>query len=289
MLENLGILAAFGAMLFWGIGDFYIQKTTRRLGDVEALFFIGLFGSIALLPFVFGNLSSVFSNSNLVLTLFFLGVSTLFVSIVNFQALKEGKLSVVEPILELELPVTIILAIIVFKEQLSLVQFLLSALMFLGIVLISVSKANIKSRQFLERGVLLAVATAVGTGFINLFTGSLARISSPVLAIWSAWTVFAIFCFLYLFHKKGVQKIVDDAKDFRNIVLAESFFDTAAWVLFAVSMVNLPISLSTAITESYPAIAVLLGILVNKEVVKAHQFAGMGLALTSSVALALLV
>ena len=108
MFENIGVIAAFGAMLCWGFGDFYIQKATRKLGDVEALFFIGLIGSVILFPFVFKELPFVFSNYNIMLALFFLGFVTLVVSIMNFQALKEGKLAIVEPILEFELPVTMV-------------------------------------------------------------------------------------------------------------------------------------------------------------------------------------
>jgi len=49
MLET-GIIFAFGAMLFWGFGDFLIQRTTRKIGDIETLAFISIFGSIGLLP-----------------------------------------------------------------------------------------------------------------------------------------------------------------------------------------------------------------------------------------------
>ncbi len=285
MIE-IGVLAAFCAMIFWGVGDFFIQKTTRRLGDVEALFFIGVIGSVVLFPLVFRELPNIFSSSNISLALFLLGFSTLIVSIINFQALKEGKLAIVEPILELELPITMIFAFVLLQERLTLLQIFFSAVLFSGIMLISISKTKFKSSHFLEKGVLLAVATAFGFGFLNLFTGHVARTTSPLLAIWSAWTVFAMFCFIYLLYKKGLPRIISDAKKSRNIILAESIFDTFAWVFFAVAMVSLPISLATAIAESYPAVAVLLGIVINKELVKTHQFVGMGIALFSSVVLA---
>ncbi len=289
MLENLGVLAALGAMLCWGFGDFFIQRTTRKLGDIEALFFIGLFGAVVLLPFIYGELPFVFSNSNILAALFFLGFSTLVVSIVNFQALKEGKISIVEPILELELPITILFAFFLFSEALSPVQLTLSAGVFLGVLLISVKKFNFKSKHLFEKGVLLAFVTAAGFGFINVFTAGMVRWTSPLLAIWSAWTVLAAFCLAYLLHKKGLARVVNDAKRWRGLVLAESVLDTAAWVFFAIAMVSLPVSLATAITEGYVAVAVLLGILINRESVRTHQFVGMGVALLSCTALALMV
>lgn len=80
-----------------------------------------------------------------------------------------------------------------------------------------------------------------------------------------------------------------DAVKQKKIILAESIFDTLAWVFFAIAMVEIPVSMATAISESYPAIAVLLGILVNREIVKKHQILGMIIALISSVALAMLL
>lgn len=208
MFTNIGVLAAFGAMICWGIGDFYIQKTTRKLGDIEALLFVGIAGSIILFPFVFKELPFVFSNYNIAMALFFLGFVTLVVSIVNFQALKEGKLSIVEPILEFELPVTIVFSIILLQEKLTLIQLCISAVLFAGILLLSFSKFNFKAKHLLEKGALLAIATAIGMGFLNYLTGSIARQTSPLLAIWSAWTVFALFCLAYIQKRidKNVQR-----------------------------------------------------------------------------------
>ncbi len=38
MIIELSILFAFCAMICWGFGDFLIQRTVRKIGDVEALF-----------------------------------------------------------------------------------------------------------------------------------------------------------------------------------------------------------------------------------------------------------
>ena len=93
MLFELSILFAFCAMLFWAFGDFLIQRSTRKIGDLESLAIIGIIGSIMLLPFVFHDLKLIFSTQNVVL-LSVLGVFTFVTSILNFEALKEGKLSI---------------------------------------------------------------------------------------------------------------------------------------------------------------------------------------------------
>lgn len=56
MTTTVGIGLAFVAMLCWGIGDFWIQKSARKVGDVEALFFITAFGALTLSPFAYKNI-----------------------------------------------------------------------------------------------------------------------------------------------------------------------------------------------------------------------------------------
>ncbi len=63
-MVNISIFAAIGAMLSWGFGDFIIQKGIKKIGDMEVLAWIGVFGSIGLIPFVWRDLSVVLERSN---------------------------------------------------------------------------------------------------------------------------------------------------------------------------------------------------------------------------------
>jgi|GEM_PF-4617325 3-methyladenine DNA glycosylase Mpg len=47
----LGVLLALGALASWTVGDFFIQRTSRKLGIWKALFFITILGAIVLFPF----------------------------------------------------------------------------------------------------------------------------------------------------------------------------------------------------------------------------------------------
>ena len=48
----LGIIYAIAAMLSWGVGDFLIQRASRKIGIWQTLFFIGLGGFLGLFPFL---------------------------------------------------------------------------------------------------------------------------------------------------------------------------------------------------------------------------------------------
>ncbi|MEK6902933.1 MAG: EamA family transporter [archaeon] len=111
-----GVLFAFAAMICWGVGDFLIQRTVRKIGIVEGLAVIGIVGTVGLLPFVWNDLQIIFQPENASLLLG-LGVVTFIAAMFNLYAYKIGKLSVVEFVLEIELPVTVILGIVFFPRN----------------------------------------------------------------------------------------------------------------------------------------------------------------------------
>jgi uncharacterized membrane protein len=57
---------------------------------------------------------------------------------------------------------------------------------------------------------------------------------------------------------------------------------------FAKSATLIPIGLTTAISESYIALAVLLGLYFNKEKLRYHQFIGIGIIIAGVIALSYL-
>lgn len=68
-MATLGIIFALGALLSWGFGDFFIQKTVRAVGDLKTLFLIDAIGALVLLPFIWGELPITLSNPSHVLLL----------------------------------------------------------------------------------------------------------------------------------------------------------------------------------------------------------------------------
>src|SRR3990167_4921201 len=86
-----GILFAFLALIFWGFGDFLIQKSTRKFGDWETLFVISIFGTIILFPFIFKDLASLFPFNREFWILIGVSLIILFAAILDFEALRKFK------------------------------------------------------------------------------------------------------------------------------------------------------------------------------------------------------
>ena len=126
MTISVGIGLAFVAMLCWGFGDFLIQKSTRKIGDWETLFVICAFGSLILLPFVWKDIPATFAN-NKGLWILLAGSAILFIAaLLDFEALKKGKLAVVEPIWSFEVPASALLAFFILGEKVDLLQIVLN-------------------------------------------------------------------------------------------------------------------------------------------------------------------
>jgi len=285
MSLEFGMVFAFLAMVSWGVGDFLIQRTTRKIGDLQSLTFVGIIGSIGLFPLALNDLSLLFYPSNFLLLLF-LGIVTFIIGYLDFEAVRVGKLSTIDVVIELELPITIIFALMFFKEALSFEQFFFISVIFIGIILIAI-KSFARGKLRLERGVFIAVIVAIGMGVINFLTAASSKTISPIMAIWIPWVIYTIFCLVSLYIVKGFSKFTANAKKFKFLILVMGIIDTSAWLFYAFAVFKNELSIITAITESYPVIAVFLGTWFNKEKINWYQYLGAGMALVSSFALAL--
>lgn len=282
-----GILFAFGALLCWGFGDFFIQRNVRKIGSWKALAFIGVSALIFLFPFIYKELPLLFSSSRDITILTLGSIVMLSASLFDFEALRRGKIAIIEPIYGVEVPVVVGLSIGIWGEHLSFVQLILIGAVFLGIVLAITEHHNNLHyhKRIFEKGVILALVGAIGMGLGNFIVGVASQTISPLLAMWFIHGLLGIFCVIYLIFKKDL-KVVSDFRNNRNIILVMCIFDNVAWICYAFATTLIPISITTTITESYIVLAALLGVVFNKEKLKPHQFIGVAIAIVSVIVLA---
>ena len=284
MLET-GIIFALGALLFWGFGDFLIQRTARKFGDWETLFVISFFGVVILTPFIYNDVFLLKDNTLFLL----LGVSItlLLAAILDFEALRRGKLAVVEPVYALEVPVTAIFAFLVVNESFEIFQLALISLIILGLVLISLRTYHFSRKKWLEKGVLLATVGTIFMGASNFLVGFGSRITTPLLTNWFMSVFLSAVSIYYIFSSKRLNKLVNDFRKNKKLILSVSMFDNFAWISFAIAASLIPIAFAMVVSESYIALAALLGFIINKEKLLVHQ--KLGLCITFSCAAILIL
>lgn len=286
---GVGIGLSFVAMLCWGFGDFLIQKSTRKLGNWETLFVMTAFGAIILLPFVWSRLGEIFTigmNDQLVL----IGAAVILfaAALVDFEALRQGKLAIVEPIWSLEVPMAAFLAYILLGERISLVQMVLIVTLISCLILVGLKEKHIRFSLFLEKGALIAVLGAILMGGANFFMGWGGRVTDPLIINFVTDTFIAVLTGGYLASRGRLKSSFRHVKNNYGVLLPMSIADKVAWLAFVFAMTLAPIAVATALSESYIIIAVLLGLLVNRERLHAHQHLGLIGAIIMAVILAII-
>lgn len=277
------ILLAFGAMFGWGIADFLIQKTTRKIGSLETLFYLTFVSSFFLLPFVISYLPKL-TTANLIF-LSMLGVITFASGYLFMRALKIGKLAVIETITTIELPLTIALGCFFFKETLSQLQLIFILFLFIGVILISVDFKKIKSQYFLEKGSLFALLTAIIVSLVNFLMAYGAKEIDPLVTLWLPWLVSGLICGAIIYGQKDKQFWKKSLLNWR-LILAVMIIDCLAWLFYVLATIKNDLSITISISESFIVIAIILGIVFNKEKITKPQVLGALLAISASVAIA---
>ena len=287
MSASVGIGLAFVAMLCWGFGDFWIQRSVRKIGNWEALFFITFFGAVILFPFAFKNVPALISGpTNTLIVIGALCVVLFFAAILDFEALRVGKLSVVEPIWSFEVPVSAFLAFFILAERISFFQGILIAALLVGLALVSLKNKFQIHKLLLEKGTILALFGAVMMGAANFFMGWSARVSDPVMANFLSDLFIAIVTGAILIFSGKFKQTIRDIVSNKKILLPMSISDKAAWLAFAFAMSLAPIGVAVALSESYIIISVILGLVLNREKLHFHQKFGLVTAICAAVVLA---
>ena len=282
----MGILFAFGALFAWGLGDFLIQRSARQFGKWAALFYVTAIGAIALLPFVWGDLKVVFSSPDDLFILLITSVIILFAALFDFEALRAGKLSVIEPIFAFEVPITVGLAAIILGERLMPAQYLLMVLLLIGIFLVATRHFHHYRTIHLEKGVWAAVFATIGMGVINFLFGVAAREISPLMINWFTSVFLAVATLIAIIGKSDTGQLKRDWHSSKRLITSVGIIDNLAWVFYAYATLYIPIAIATGISESYIALASGLGLMLNREKLKPHQFFGLILAVMAVITLA---
>jgi len=287
MTAGTGIALAFVAMLCWGFGDFLIQKSARKLGDWETLFIITLFGSVVLLPFAWHSLPHLFSAGAPVFGILSLAcIAILAGALLDLEAVRKGKLAIVEPIWSLEIVSASVLAFILFRESITWAQTILIIILLASLMLVAFKEKRLTKAIFLEKGVIIAIIAALAMGCANFFMGWGGRVTDPVMVNFITDIFLVVVSGLFLAARRHFFKVFGDLRRDFKLLIPMSVSDEAAWLAYVFSMSLVPIAVATALSESYIVIAVLLGLFVNKEKLHTHQKLGLVAALIAAIVLA---
>jgi len=272
MSVHAGVTFALIALFGWALGDFFIQKSTRAMGWYKALFLIGIAGFVGLAPFALQQLPT----KEMLLPLGILSLIVFGYAWALFEALRVGKISVVESVVAIELPFTVSLSIFIGGERLTSLQGILFLVVCAGIVLAATKQFDHfkRGKHWFEKGVLLAFFGSFLSALTNFYIGSFSHTMSPLVVIWVTHSLLALLCGIYITAKGEWREFKRDVRENKFTSLGTAVFDNAAWVGYAFATSMIPTSLVVTMSESYIALAAFLGWIFGHERMRWHQVAG---------------
>jgi drug/metabolite transporter (DMT)-like permease len=283
-------------MLCWGVGDFFIQRTVRKLGDFKTLLWVNLVGGIGLIPFVIKDLPVIFTWPNL-LSLIIMGIIQLAYGLFLLKAYGQGKLSVVEVVMIGELPVTIILSLIFFGEKLNWAQLLIILIIISGVFFISKTRGTwldrakeffTGRRRLWEKGIIFSLFAVLFSASYNFFTALNSREISAFTAVWFPWLLSSLILVVYTVCRQGLKSFVRESWTARRLILVSGVVDTLGWLFYALALIKEKLSIITAIVTGYAVISMILGIKFNKEKMGAWQYFGAAMVLGGAIVMCFL-
>lgn len=281
-MHIFGIGFALLALICWGFGDFLIQKTSRDYGIWPSLFCITFLASIILFPFAIKDFPTLVENLPLIIIA---GIVTTLASVLEFTALRVGKISIVEPIISFELPFTVLLGVLMLGEHVTSIQSVLILLVFGSILLLGYT-GEFRSKHLLEKGALLALIATVLVSFMNFTIGLSSQNVGPIAAIWSIHVLVTIICAVRFTITKSWHHVWHEFRKHPGETLGVAIFDNGAWLAYSAAVIYIPISLAITLSEGYIILAILLGVIINRERLLKHQWVGVIIAIGSVLMLA---
>jgi uncharacterized membrane protein len=146
----------------------------------------------------------------------------------DLEALKKGKLDIVEPIWSFEIVSSALLAFFILGEKVTLLQEILIILLIFSLILVSLKSLNFERKYLLEKGVYLALAAAITMGIANFMIGIGSRSIDPVTMKWGMDLFLMVGSFIFVLKNKEFKGFSKKIRQNKKNIFFMSLFDNSA-------------------------------------------------------------
>ncbi|MEA2518335.1 MAG: hypothetical protein QOF49_415 [Chloroflexota bacterium] len=287
---ELGLIAA----VCWGSTDVSAAIAGRRIGSLRVAAIVQLtsLATILVLCVVRGSWFPTRLEDILIATVTGIVAAGAYLSF--FTALRIGPLSVVSPVVAAYGGLTVLLAVVLRGESLSLIQAVGAGLATIGVILTGlVSDRGWRSMRVAGKGVGFAIVALVCFAVLTIGMAGPIRSAGwlPVLLtarLANAVTVMSIVVIVFVFHPTAAEPLVARASDrplgrVRIAVIAAiagGALDIAGLVAFAIGLEQAPAWIVGLASSFGPVVSVVVAIVLWREKLQPSQWLGLvGIAL----------
>jgi drug/metabolite transporter (DMT)-like permease len=195
----IAIVAGLGGMLGWGFADFFAKKTIDRIGDVQTLAWAGVFGTvtffIAMLYQVVvrdGHFAVPHDAVTWALLAFF-GVLQTAVYLFAYKGFGKGQVALLNPLFASFAGIVALISILFLAEPTTPLRIAALAVIFLGVVLLSLDLQALRSRR---------VRFTAIPGFREVLIATL--LAAVWTVLWSLfvsgkdWLAYSLYMFVFM-------------------------------------------------------------------------------------------
>ncbi len=287
---ELGLIAA----LCWGSTDVSAAIAGRRLGSLRVAAIVQVTSLFAIVVICLIQGSWFPTKPEDILVSAVTGVVAAGAYLSFFTALRIGPLSVVSPVVAAYGGLTVLLAVLVRGETLTLLQAVGAALATIGVILTGlVSEGGWRSVRLAGRGIGFAIVALVCFAVLTIGLAGPIRSSGwlPVLLvarIANAATVMTVLVVVFVFRPRAAAPLISGSTDRVPGLLvvavvaavAGGAFDIAGFVAYAIGLEQAPAWIVGLASSFGPVVSVIVAIVLWHEKLQPSQWLGLvGIAL----------
>ncbi|HYL69510.1 MAG TPA: DMT family transporter [Candidatus Limnocylindria bacterium] len=283
----MGIILGLAGAVCWGVADFLARFSSRRVGAYRTLLFMQAFGFVGISaylqwthgftkisahgwqPWAFGAIA---------------GFVNMIASLALYYSFQIGVMSVVAPVSSSYPALTVMLALL-SGERVQMLRGVGLAVTLVGVVLASTSFTTDKvdapadgghPHARLAKGVVWAIAAAVGFGFLFWFLGfHVVPVLGSVISVWMIRLT--SFTVLILAAAPSRQTIKLPRGSVWWLLLGVGLLDTAAFVFNNAGLRAGQVSVVSVLASLYGAVTVVLSWIFLRERLERSQWLGIAL------------
>ena len=283
MEYTIGIICGIAAMIFFGASNFLIKGAMKHT-DAVTFGTIRAFATTSLLLFYASLTTGIIMPSKT--TWIYILLFGIFGSLAYYtfsKAMKDGKVSVVVPIVNAHSIITILLAALILGEILSFSAYAYITMILAGIILVSIQQDSHK-KELTSHPIILALTTFFIWGVIFLFYRFISSDIGPMMAGFYTEAAILLFFLPFFRPKKALEIPLSGWK----IIISVSVLVATAIVAYNIGIYISYISIVSPISSAAGLVAVILGLVIYKETITWYNYLGIALIIGNIIMLSLI-
>lgn len=282
----MGIALGLGAALSWGFADYLAARASRRIGALRVVLGFHLVATAVLVLVVLATGALEDVSGSHVLFFSFVGILGWTSYLAFYRALEIGPISVASPIVSGYAAVTVVLAVIIIGERLSLPQSAAIAVTIVGVVLAGADLQRIaRADGVAPLGLVFSLLAMV---LIGAFLFGVAYYQDELgwLAPIFLGRAFATLFLVAHVGRSGWPAADRSRRIFAAIALV-AVLDTAGYIFFNVGAGVEKTSIVAAASAPYAVVPVIMGVAFLAERPTRFQWLGVAFVIAGLVLLGL--